>query len=236
MEERLACFPRGHVSIGICALRGAAHVSGSRRSEYYGRPLTLEDSATFRQALRASPWIPTNEEGQMAESAAKGDWDPVLGVVLPALRNLRILVLHRGLGHFSAPILMRLASSPQQSTLMNLQHVRCNMSNGIGLMGAAPFLAFPSVQTALLESGDDDNFEWPSSLPRSHTNLVWFMDSAVSTKAIRGLARGIVGPCEIIHGSGGHGFPVRNPNYDWDYCRIPFADAGPNDLVLRIKG
>lgn len=147
-------------------------VSGSRRSEYYGRPLTLEDSATFRQASRASPWIPTNEEGQMAESAAKGDWDPVLGVVLPALRNLRILVLHRGLGHFSAPILMRLASSPQQSTLMNLQHVRCNMSNGIGLMGAAPFLAFPSVQTALLESCDDDNFEWPSSLPRSHSNLV----------------------------------------------------------------
>ena len=203
----------------------------------YGRRFTLDNSATFAQAVQASPWIPSDEESRMVESTARGDWDPVLCVILPLLRNLTLLSLPYGLGRFSSTLVMRIASCPRQSALTNLQQIECKVSNGIGLIGAVPFLALPSVQSGVFGVCNDDNFEWPSSLPKSHVRSISLIRSSVSSEAIRGLASGIVGPCEIRQERGSRSeFSRIKPDSDWDYCEIPFAGAGPNDLVVKIEG
>ena len=147
--------------------------------------------------MRASRYTLLNKKDQVVEFASKGMRIQYYAL-LPLLRTLRLLWLssrccgERNPGNIREASILCGASSPQQSTLVNLgwKHV-------IDFVGVDPFLDLPTVQSLPSECCAEGDFEWPSSLPTSHVKFISLINNTVSSKAIRGLASGIVGPYVI---------------------------------------
>lgn len=127
--------------------------------EFHGPPTySSEKVTTFRQVVRASPYILTNENNRMVQAAAKWIWDQILRVFLPFLGNLRLLSTPVGCWGGSKSLLRdsHIAYSviypalfPTECRANRRQRVQCLLPHR--LCKRAPFLALRSVQSLLLE-------------------------------------------------------------------------------------
>lgn len=103
---------------------------------------------------------------------------------------------------------------------------------GIGLLDLAPFLALPNIHDVELWNSHEDDFEWPAHLPKSRIPSMVLQDSSVSLRAVRGLARGMVGPWSIYMSWGERPEGGFGETYgDWDDFSIPRAGAGEAEWV-----
>lgn len=215
--------------------------------EEYTSKLSDKERGMLVNALAGAPFMHktfTDEPPEILRKA--GDDDVILGLLLHLVPNLKGIVLPAGCWggvnlESALEVVQRIALSPKQPSpylpLANLVHIEGSVFNGfygIDLEGLTYFMLLPSLRTIAADWVHEDEFKWPESVPKSRVESIKMRNSTVTSAAIKGFAKGLMGPCKIYHEWGyrrHHTMP--QPNNDWDYFAVPFEGAGEEDWIMR---
>lgn len=194
-------------------------------------------------------------DDELTITGDESNMDGLITAMLLHLPNLRTLDIPSACwGGIAAEILPNVVSriaaaeaartkAPDRPTTSDLpfsklRKITCQAFNGfygVDLPGLAPFISLPSVREVHLNQCHEDDFEWPTHLPRSRVGSITLESSSVTLRAARGLARGVVGPC-VIRTTWARRRHHENPEPfgDWDYLEIPHEGAGEGEWVVRL--
>lgn len=220
-------------------------VTGDWRSREACR--TADELHLIEAVVQRCPFLEPNEVTELLlNQATTGDEDGLLAMLLPQLLNLNHLGMPSDfwIGNSDAQIFfwtktvvsrVAKASLVEPVALPNLQSIDCSVATdlcSVDLDTFAPFLALRTVKKLDLCSCTQDDFSWPITLPKSHVQEIMLHNSTVSLAAIRGLATGIQGPCNIEQIRGGRppglGFPE-------DYESFESCKINENSEIVTIS-
>ncbi|KAF7328390.1 hypothetical protein MVEN_02554700 [Mycena venus] len=210
-----------------------------------------EDETLIRDEVEVEKWIPDTEKGAFLDKLLAGDEHAMVTLVVLRLPNLRQLSLPTqcfgGLDFdHLMPIVARIAQAASKAEdgaggttlpLSKLERLNGNVYNGycgVDFEGIAPLMALPSVRILSTPWCQEEGFDWPPTLPKSHVRQIDIPDGTVPREAIVRLARGIRGPC-VIRQEWGFCRYWEEPEHDWDILEIPFEDAREEEWIVGFK-
>lgn len=216
------------------------------------------DEALIREAVEGEDWIPKTEKEQFMDKILAENEPAMVTLMVPRMPNLRRLGLavdftwekcgedvEEGIDPLT-PIVARIAQAASNakdqgravlplSKVEHFQGLTLNTHTGMDFEMIAPLMALPSLRTVSMRQNHGDNFDWPTSLPKSHVREIELTQSTVPREAILRVAKGIRGPCMIRQEWGWRRYDLYAPVPTWDSLEIPREDAGEEEWTLLLK-
>lgn len=211
-EDHDACFRGLQVQLfGTDKEEGKADQDGGSDAH---RSHQREPLAYIRELCKHATFHGSSKDiGQQAVDSDGGEM--IMLLALPLMLNLRTLRLSTSTlapysGDMSTTFLRYVADRARAArdanvwyplSLLSTLYVEASAGDYEEenvLNGCAPFLALPSLRKVVIGFLRCANFSWPTELPQSRAQAVFFTEGLVETEAVLGLLRGLEGPCDIF--------------------------------------
>ena len=198
-----------------------------------------EAFSLLHDATELCPYLLPDDVEHILNSVNTGIEDAVPLAYLHRLTNLRTVNIsvsnwdQISTYQYLRTTISRIARKQPQRALTQLEEITASAFLSpcrFGLDDIVHFLALPSVKRVNFETIAENEFEWPEDLPKSHVASITLNESTVTSTAIWGLAKGIVGPCIIRQRNS-----LPRSAFDWNICVVPSPDDKEEDITLRYE-